>query len=364
MRHLLSAVSLVGAVAAQTPHLFELVPHTRDAFPACSRISSRAMLGVNQGELLVHVPVSHFAGVGQDNTSCTVVGAQLMTQDEDRTTREAFFVVVRGEATGGGPDCAAAPLLREGPFLTPAATGTGPIAFDLTVTFATPVTLPCCVSFYMGIEVATAPTWPADGQSLWISQYRGISTGALDADFSDTPCIGSLNVGWHCMNGQAAQDTARTYWFGLLTDMPVLNMGNIDPTLPPSHCLNSGTRGGTSFGVGGMFPCCATGRMDGLAARVRESDNDFLALFVSDQAICPGPTFPAFDGQLLLSGSLLFVNFAAISRTVGETVIPLLSPNSPSCSAFVGIDVPWQAVTFSLAFTNWRFTNRASVRYL
>lgn len=235
---------LLAALANAQSNHFEI-------YSGCTNFTARGTLLANAGEILIQVPGSNFAGVCQDATGrgTSLTTFQYLTQDQNGATQSTYSMLLRADA-GGRPDATpAGVLLRLGPLATPPSTVITPIAWLLTTALATPSTaVPLCGTYYHGMEVEAAPLWSRDGQSIHACSYP-------DADNPAPPPDPVPNVAWiiDYTNQVVNQPPLpRALRLGLGSPGPVLNIGNVDPTMPGRNCL--ATLGQRSWGVGGIWP--------------------------------------------------------------------------------------------------------------
>ncbi len=355
------SLSLASAVAAQTPtNLFEI-------YSGCTNYTDRGTIGVNAGEMLMQVNKDYFLGVGQDVTgsSAGIMGFRYTTQDERPVTTETYYMVIRGQATSGGPAYPGAPIVRGGPLTTPPSTSPTPVAWIVTSTFATAVTVPLCDTYYMGGELAAAPAWnnppgQDDGQSFHISTYY-----LLGGTQADNPAPNALNLTWNVnfannLVGQPGYSACTR--IGTLVTSPVLNMGNIDPTTTVTCLL---AQGGESYGAAGLFPqTMGQGgrRNDGLNARIRDAanPNGLYAVFLGAPAGCPGLTLSGIaTGALYLNPSIFANVGTGLLDATGNGSITLLPAGTPGpvnrFSRFQAFTLP-QALTLPGSMTNFAVT--------
>lgn len=344
-----------ATLGAQAPvNLFEI-------FSGCTNFTSRGNVQAGAGEYLLEVPASHFSGVGHDasGSGTRLSGFRYVTQDENASTQETYYLVVRGQS-GAAPDCSAAGLLlRAGPYATPPSTVVTPVAWQITTSLATAsLTLPLCGTFYTGMEFP-ATGWPNDGQSVHITDFP---TG-------DNPAPGTPSLTWNCIAGAPVQPQYyESLHFGLLVEAAVLNLANVDPTLATT-CLTA--LGNRSFGAGGLWPACngAVGpRNDGLDCRVRDlaNANGVFALFIGVNAGCPGFALGSLaNGALYLNpvGAFLQIASGNLDPT-GQGYATIVPPNTPACASVANRYADFQAVTVGPTFTlPVNLTNRASTNY-
>jgi hypothetical protein len=220
----LAGLCLAGALAAQTDDKFEIYPARNNL--GTSYVTRPTPLATSNLELLQEVPASHFAGVGDNGLfGCEATAFTLATQDQNQATAETFNVVFRSNHPAGGPNSAPSGLLLRTGDLTYWGSGSGPGAASLTVTFATPLSIPCIGGFSYGIEFRAAATFPADGQSLYAADYASNATG-------DNPRAAAPKHAFIVVAGGAVTPTSSplVLGVGLRGKAPTTNLGNLDPT--------------------------------------------------------------------------------------------------------------------------------------
>ena len=342
----------IGALAldasAQT-NLFQI-------YPPATTYTSRGTLSVNAGEFLQEVPAAYFAGVGDSGTACTAAGMIYATQDQLGTTLETYSVVLRKEAMGGGPDISATGAISvSGPYTTPANTTAGPIAWTVTLTYTTPVTLPCLSTYFMGLQLAAAPGWtmtPADGQSIHVAYYSTVAPAPVTGD---NPRPGAPNHAWvnnMTLMTASISNPGQVLNVGVSVSTPVLNMGNVDP-------LSTRSPGGVSYGAGGIYPKS----IDGVSARVRDAANNggnaFLLIGVGLLPV--GLPLSGFTGSIYLNPSGPIIGAGSASIVNNEAMLTVLAPGALPQGIFG--TVFFQAITATTAFGNARFSNAAGMNF-
>lgn len=361
---ILATLAFAALLPAQSNH-FEI-------YSGCTNFTSRGTLGANAGEILIQVPGTNFAGVCQDaaGTGTSLETFQYVTQDQNGATQSTYTMLVRADA-GGRPDATpAGVLLRLGPLVTPPSTLSTPMAWFLTTALGTPSTaLPLCGTYYHGMEVAAAPLWTSDGQSVHICSYYLM--GLTQADNPAPPPDPVPNVAWiidHTAN-QVNQPPPRALRLGLGSPGPVLNTGNVDPTVGFANCVM--TLGNRSFGAGGIWPSSnANGggtRDDGLDARVRDAanSNGSFAVFASSHFVCPGLPVPGWYGAVYLSVPAMACIATGAIDAQGVGIVTLLQPGTRVPLAVLGRAIPFQAFTLGPSVTGpGRLTNVAATTYL
>ena len=352
----LALVALLAPGGAAQGNKLEIFP---DSAGTASSYVVRSNLNASAGEVLQEVPSRLFRGVGATGTgavaTCTALGLDFWTADEDASTQETFTVLLRRAAIAApGPDATPAGILvQSGPQMTPL--GTGRLGWRVMVTFTTPVAIPCEGDLFMGLGLAAAPTWATDGQSIYSAFYPGF----LTATVGDNPRNGAPNHSWYVLNGVAAPSTWHfTLRIGVLVAAPVLNMGGVDPANARQMPVGS-----ANFGAGGLYPDVSGGRNDGLDARVIDATNagGTAFLLLAGGWVPGGLSAGTVDGRLwLLPAPLLQFGMASL---VGSTAtINVVAPATLG-PGLIGFDVPFQAVTLSAALQNPRLSNGCAVSF-
>jgi hypothetical protein len=138
----------------------------------------RGNFGANEGSVFQGYHERHFRGIGDDGASCKLHGFQFLVQDQNTATQDPFTLAIR---RGGpfGPTPGAPGLIAGFNLLTPPGGG-GSGASLMTVTPASPVTVPCDDTYlaFVGIQFPASAGWPgSDGPSIRIRNYGDDSMG-------------------------------------------------------------------------------------------------------------------------------------------------------------------------------------------
>jgi hypothetical protein len=344
MRSICTVLVLSGAVTAQS-NLFEI-------YSGCTNNTSRGTLGGAIGDILMKVPQAPFRGVAHDASGGGTVftGFRFVTQDEDASTQELFDLIVRRDTGAGLPDCTPASALIVTRQLQSPLGPPGRAAWLITVPFATPSTaIPLCGEYYMGMGVAAAPAWVADGQSLHMGSYF-----LLGGTQADNPSPNAPNLAWNCALAglvPSQPPTERCYRFGLLVPAPVLNIGNVDPTVAATNCIS--TQGNRSWGAGGLYPVSNAGpRQDGLDVRLLDAANPggFYVVMLGLALPCPGfPFFTFARGALYLHPASLIMGPSGFLDGTGTAIATVVPPGVlPPVGGGAGL--PMQAWTIGAGF--------------
>ncbi len=313
---LLVAAATAAGISAQTPAQLEL-------YSGSTSYTSRHVFGgANEGWVCMNLSSRHHRGVaGVDDPTGGSVGSvtavQYLLQDQLGTTPEFYEVGIFGEdaANPGQIDPAVDPMtnrpapgFQAGPIQTPANTATGPIAWSITLTFATPYTgTSMDQDNYFGVLLPIQTAWTADGASLHGSWMTAGAAG-------DNPSQGALTGG--AMGGSVIYDMVqgiditggntvviapndRTVRVWPHTSGAVLRVGaDIQPN--PRSTINP------NYGIAGLYPDHVN-RQDGVAYDLRSLNYDSSnggAAFVAMQFIT-APMAPAFqtNGIKILAGA-------------------------------------------------------------
>lgn len=342
------ALPLFAALAAPiSAQMFEVYPSRPDV---SWTTSTRLGLGLDAGEILMHIPASHFRSVGNiGNGTCDCRLAyrfEVRFWDEDRATAESFTPVIRGW-TGTEPGVLLNPLTAAS--LTPV--GVGPGEVSQTIYFLFPqlsVTIPCEAGFCIGVKVGAATS--TDGLSVLAAEYR--PGGAAVPATGDYPRALTPSYAWSQITSFSwvhhPDASGLALAFAVDTRTPILNLGNRAPSIPS-----------VSYGVGGMFPDNASAaRYDGLDLRIQDWSRPFgLAMVFMDIAPVGGTPFGTVLGCF---NTLPNIVFMAPLNASGELRMPLL-PQGPATNADLDGDVWIQAMTIDSSFTSFHFSNAQKV---
>jgi len=356
---MVSSLVLAGLTPAQTNTEFHVYPQPNANGGNTSTSAAWYYSTTVRNEVLQEVPGALFAGIGDNGTACTINQFRYVTQDQNAATLETYNIVLRKPVTAGnGPDVTAAGLIvRTSTLNLPS--GTGALAWMITVTFGTPVTVPCDGSFFYGAEIGLFNPTAPDGQTIHGASYTLQTLG-------DNPRFGAPSHGWSFLvGGVNATTTSINSNMGLLVNGSLLNMGGINPT-------NTRQPAGTSnYGSGGLYPdVTGNPRSDGLDARVRDyaKAGGVALLFMSRGRGVTGPLpIPGITGRFRMDVLSLFGPFSGALATPlpersGEAIISLASPGTIS-PALIGATVYFQAVTIDSTFTILNFTNSAATSF-
>jgi len=356
-----SVLAVHGVASAQNNrHLFWPQEDNSTATRFLSRVSAATRVGGSNAaevECLSDVSAGAFRGVGSSTaTSCTLTGQVYIVQDQDQTTGNPFKIVVRNPvAPDGLPDGSAAGVIAiSGVLNTPVGTGTGGIAWQFTTTWTTPVTVPCDTGYYVGVSLLPQLT-ATDYTLTWTASAFAPGTMPPTTNAGDNPRVPAPK--WHACRvdqpaGTASRTTSqRTLSIVSLTDMPAMNIGNIDGT--QSNYI--------SYGIGGLYPAVKMApRDDGLTVRVEDFTNagGVAAVFLSTGFSPVGINVPGMAGALWVDPSTLILTalgpIPAAAPTVFEaTMLP------PGSIPAVRTTLTFTALTFGTAGA--RLSNAQSV---
>lgn len=361
---LLSTLALAPTAMAQV--------NFHDIYSGCTNYTSRGTLGAVAGEILIQRPGSHLAGVCQDATGAgtNLVSFRTVTQDQNGSTQETYYMVVRADAAGTPDITAPGLLLRAGPAMTPVSTVLTPVAWIITDTLTTPSTaMPLCGTTYQGMEVGPGVGWPADGQSNHICTYYLLGTTQADNPSPAPDVVPNVAWNFNYTLGVANQPNQRAIRHEIGGTSSVLTIGNVDPLAAAANCVS--LQGFRSWGVGGMWPSSnADGlgtRDDGIDVRVEDlgNANGLYAVFLSDAFGCPGlPLGSLASGALYLNpGVLLQVGVGLLDAT-GTGISTVIPPGVVLGSNMLGRVIPMQGISFNGSLANGHLSNMAGTSFL
>ncbi len=368
MRFALVALALVGTAAAQM-NCFQIVPHKKDALSPndVANIVTRCTLAPGN-DMCQEIPGDFFGCVGAaaNGQGNFAHGHCIRLDDFNGSTPDGYEIVIRPARAAPllGPDCLpASEICRVGPFPVPLGAAVR-VSHCLTVAWAAPCRIPDCVTFYIGWNPLT-PTVNPPVDSLWLlgTSFRQNAAVGADPNRKDPACDCSRTLAYCCTAGVVGATSHRTLWLGILVECPTLNMGGKDPTLPATHILNLGTRGGVSYGAGGMWMCCRQGppRQEyGIHAQLVHAPhaNGVGVMFLGVKQ-CPGLFIGFAAGRLCLTPpSLIQLCFMGLDAN-GCGNCAIVPPNAGVC--FLGLGLDFQGAT--VGATGIHLSNEASVLF-
>lgn len=313
--------------------------------------------GGNPAEGLTEFSADFFRGIGDTSSGvCEVLGMFHYAADEDIATPETYDIVFRSyDAANAQPDTSSTGMIASITGLPlPVNPAGGRGGWILTDTFATPVTIPCDQTFYAGVNLYAANSWPSDGQSQWAAYIDPLNAGGT---VGQNPRAGTAEICWSVST--TVSTDPYTTMNGLMVDSPVFQIGGIDPTTT----LNGGTAMATdpSYGLNGMFPDIAMPRQDGLTLRVKDSVvPSGVALFAIADGWGMPPLAFAFPGlyqlDIVTTG---LIGVAPLSGGVAE--LPIAAPGSVPIS-FLGTNLYFQGAVVNVN-GNARLGNAQAVSF-
>lgn len=336
--------------AGLSAQMFEVYPSRPDVHWTTH---TRLDLGSSPGEILMHVPASHFRGVGDrglGTCNCQVFYRfEVRFWDGDRATREVFatrfYSVVAGQP---GP-----PLHLGTASVTPLGVGPGLVAQTLFVIGPPPiVTMPCTDGFFLGVDVGAA-TYDdngalVDGLEVLAAEYRpGLVPVPVRGDY---PSNAAPSYAWSKKAGAfpwVNHPNGMALAFACDPRTPLLNLGN----RPPKQL------GGVeqSFGVGGMWSDVTAGRLDGLDVRVQDISrpNGFAWIILGPALPLPMPV-PGIPGCLYVEPWIVLV---APLDANGHAQVPLLAQGAAFNATLLGKAFWAQALVADSTMTFLHFSN-------
>ena len=202
----------------------------------------RPFLRTGQGEILQKVPFKFFGSFG------VIKGIRAVIQDQNASTSETVWVVIRKADSTGKPDISSQGIiLKKGPYRI-SGQGTGSRAWNFYFSFSNTITPPKG-DFYYGVLLS-----PGRSNSDFTSVH-------MSGDYPNNKCgehprKGVVpNLAWKVVysGGKPASTSSLSYnlaWdMGLLFDKPVMQAYSVDPK---SKCLKK--RNLKDFGYAGVWP--------------------------------------------------------------------------------------------------------------
>ena len=356
MHHLLPAsliLCLACSLSAQVDDKFEIYPARNSA--SSTGATRPAPVTTSGIEFLQEVPGKLFSGVGDDNTGgCSATAFTMMTQDQNQATQETFNVVFRKNLAAGGPDASVSGLILRTGDITLWGAGSGLAAANFTLTFTTPVVIPCSGGFSCGIEFRAAPQWTTDGQSIWYADYAAGTAG-------DNPRSGAPKHTFLVSGGSAtATSASQVLAVAIRSKAPCTNLGNFDPG-------TTRIASKISYGAGGMYPAIkAAPRDDGLMLRLIDTPNlggsghTFMSVGIGSFGF---PFLPGVFGHIWLPLTpLIYIGSFPINDDgagVGVGTLGLANPGAIPSSP--GIILGFTTITINAGFANPRISNAQGV---
>jgi hypothetical protein len=306
-------------------------------------------------ECLVDFAAQIGRGIGATTkTTCTVSGQNFVIQDQERLTQDNYKIVYRRATAPDGPaDTTAAGVIAITANIqlpTPPPSTSGVIAWNMTITWTTPVTIPCEAGLYAGLELLPGASAT---DFTYIQTANNFTVGAPST--GDNPRVPTPKFFSASVTQPAAvfarSTSQRTLAFNLLAKTPTLNVGNIDSTQANYK----------SYGLGGTYPAIKSApRDDGLTVRVQDESTigGIGGLFVS-LGYLPG----GFDLGGVFTGTVWMNPGPMVS--LGGFSLPAATPIATETTvappgaipAAVGTLLVFQAVTTSPSFTSVRLSN-------
>ena len=181
----LFSVLLVTATPALAQDYLGILNRTDTSFT--SRGSNTAP-NTNPSWVIERLDKEFYAGWGVDPANPgmrQIRGIHTLMQDQIGNTSESYSVLILTEGTAPNFPDVTTPIATAGPFPFPANTATGPIAYDITVTFATPVLTPSTGDQFLALDLPQplVGNYPTDGLSSHALYYTNVTTSG----FGDQP---------------------------------------------------------------------------------------------------------------------------------------------------------------------------------
>jgi hypothetical protein len=260
------------------------------------------------------------------------------------------------------PDLSA-PLGTIGPIPTPVNTATGPIAWEFTANFATPVLAPASADVFVGVELPNPAVgnYPTDGMSCWALYYVSVTSGISDLPGTAHPTLPPEQVGnggWYVASPQTGPFyavTPRQWKIEPIIAGATGIAGTItNQTTAPSSNLAPGTSSqGSGLYPDALNPPLNAGRVDDVAGRWFKSNtpNNTAVLFVL--AFNFGPEIPA-SGMLAGSTGVLCLDLATttvigIQLTTNNQAFQVISIPAAARSVISGMSIVHQSAGLNAA---------------
>lgn len=334
-------LSLVAAAALGT---VASAQQALEIYPGVTSFASRGNTGTGAGELIqgFHSSVNH--GLGDNGTNCVIAGNRYLVQDQVGATADTYSIVLRSGTDAAGPTPGAAgEIARGGPFAMPPSTAPGPVAWIITLTWATPIAVPCTGFFSVGLDLPVA-TSSAD---LILAQAANNVANAQHAS--------SVDMAWQLIGGTVSHPSQKRSWrLGLILAQNALQAGNSDATAPGTHFGNGGYfpntaltgTGATSQGIG--FRCAHNLGAAGVAA----------ILMSIDFGAAPF-TVPGFGNTVYLDLGTV-APFALTGPSNGST-LGLVTNGLDALPSAGGLRLCFQGVVIDFAANTFDMTNAVIV---
>lgn len=321
---LLTAALVCGSLSAQNDFFH---------YPTATTFTSRGNNGVNAGEILQGYHKESWRGIGMSSaTSSKLVMLAATTQDQSAKTQETYYWVVRKGTDAAGPMLGTNGLLYKSAALkTPPSTSAGAAAFSITHTLTTAVQIPEDQFVSIGLQLAAAPKWTADGMSCHAASGATAGAGSQQKDHA-----------WQILaKATKATHTSsmRAFNMGMAVASPVFQVGNV-------------FSGKNNYGQGGLFPDVSKGQ--GLALRIlAKGDNGQVALVFASGKFFVGKLPVFFGARLFLNPAQLVANpflLGAVATDKAEVVAAAKIPSfmAKKSVAFQGVLVDLKKVSLTL----------------
>ncbi|MFO1050651.1 MAG: hypothetical protein U1F36_00385 [Planctomycetota bacterium] len=315
--------------------------------PDVTAFASRGSLGTSAGEICTGFGPSIVRGLGESPLGNHVRGLLFVVQDSNGATPETYHVVLRGGTEASGPGTGPASVLFDSGGIATPPSGSGPVAWQITLSFASDVAVPTDGYFTAGVAV-TAIGGGSD--SLYL--HVGISGSA--GEHPSTP-----DVTWQINSTTAVSSHPNNH------QLPRLRL------LLPGSSLQVGNIPGTGtqplFGIGGSYPdtTAAGPSTQGIAFAVNHPLGGVAQAFVfASLALDPQPSLlPGFAGRVQLDAANL-VRAALATGLANGSAIPYIAPGIGALPVGLNAEVVIQALVVDPVTSTFEFTNAQIVHML
>jgi hypothetical protein len=339
-----------GATAQVNPFVFYPQDPERQQVTCTSFVGRPDVANAAEALLEFHEDKIRAAGGGEvGHGVMRIFGVYHWVADERLATPEIYDVVVRHQATTGGPDMSAAGAVFEIVGLsTPPSTSSARGTWIMYDCFNTPGgfnELPPPV-WYVGVRLPANPAWPAtDGHSLFRADMLTANTGAAVGE-EHGPHAQTWT--WAGLQGAPSFRTPWSYILGPFLTTPTLHVGGIDPT-----STRLGAQG-ANLSLNGAYPDVRTaGQTDGLMLRMQDNLAPFgWAFFGGSLGFLPRsntyfhyPLWGPLIGWCHIGDPTTVLTLGVVQLQNGARYLPLVAPNVLT-PALTGVSIAFQGVVW------------------
>lgn len=325
---------------------------------------SASIPNTNPSVSFLRIDKESYAGWGVNPASPgmrEILGITGFIQDQIGNTAETYELVVYTEdAANLNYPLIAAPMGTVGPLPTPPSTAAGAVAFNINITFGTPILTPATGDAFLGVAMPQPATgvWPTDGLSCHALYYVMVTSGFYDLPGASHP-VGQPeegNGGWYVdplLSGLGPQYTTTPRQWKL--EPIIAGAGGVAGTISnQTWATLSNVAPGSSSMSSGLHPDAQNpplniGRVDDIASRwFMTGAPDGSAVFFLASFNTFGPEIPlsAFLGGssgMVCIDTTVNIQLGLTFTTAGEAFLPLAIPLAAR-SLIAGVDLVHQSV--------------------